>query len=70
MNSNAELQMALQAKAKGGPSYRFYLLYDRLYRKDVLGFVLWHFCDMAREANNGRYKPRSGPARRLIHARL
>ena len=31
-----KLQMALQAKAKDSPGYRFYLLYDKLYRKDVL----------------------------------
>jgi group II intron reverse transcriptase/maturase len=34
-----KLQMALQAKAKGAPSYRFYLLYDKLYRKDVLKYA-------------------------------
>ena len=34
-----KLQMALQAKAKGAPSYRFYLLYYKLYRKDVLKYV-------------------------------
>ena len=31
--------MALQAKAKGAPSHRFYLLYDKLYRKDVLQYA-------------------------------
>jgi RNA-directed DNA polymerase len=31
-----KLQTALQAKAKESPGYRFYLLYDKLYRKDVL----------------------------------
>jgi len=31
-----KLQTALHAKAKAAPSYRFYLLYDKLYRKDVL----------------------------------
>src|SRR5947208_14310527 len=31
-----KLQTALHAKAKEAPSYRFYLLYDKLYRWDVL----------------------------------
>src|ERR1035441_2305280 len=31
-----KLQAALQAKAKEVPGYRFYLLYDKLYRKDVI----------------------------------
>ena len=31
-----KLQMALHAKAKAAPDYRFYLLYDKLYRQDVL----------------------------------
>ena len=30
------LQMALHAKAKEMPTYRFYELYDELYRADVL----------------------------------
>src|SRR5258708_15541185 len=34
-----KLQTALQAKAKGAPDYRFYLLYDKLYRKDVLSYA-------------------------------
>jgi RNA-directed DNA polymerase len=34
-----KLQTALQAKAKEAPDYRFYLLYDKLYRKDVLEFA-------------------------------
>lgn len=34
-----KLQTALQAKAKGSPGYRFYLLYDKVYRKDVLDYA-------------------------------
>lgn len=33
------LQTALHAKAKAAPSYRFYLLYDKLFRWDVLAYA-------------------------------
>jgi RNA-directed DNA polymerase len=34
-----KLQTALHAKAKASPTYRFYLLYDKLYRWDVLAYA-------------------------------
>ena len=43
-----KLQETLHAKAKGNPSYRFYALYDKLYRSDVLAEA-WRRC----RANGG-----------------
>src|SRR5262249_930892 len=34
-----KLQAALHTKAKNAPDYRFYALYDKLYRKDVLEYA-------------------------------
>lgn len=43
--TNAEkiqkLRMALHAKAKGSPGFRFYSLYDKVGRKDVLWTAFW-----------------------------
>ena len=43
-----KLQEALHAKAKRSPNYRFYLLYDKIWRPDVLAFA-WIRC----RANHG-----------------
>lgn len=34
-----KLQTTLHAKAKGSPGYRFYRLYDKIYRRDILEFA-------------------------------
>ena len=49
-----KLQTALQAKAKEAPDYRFYLLYDKLYRKDVLELCLSVLQGQSGRAGGGR----------------
>jgi RNA-directed DNA polymerase len=36
-----KLQAALHTKAKEAPDYRFYALYDKLYRKDILQYAFY-----------------------------
>ena len=43
-----KLQTALHAKAKEVPTYRFYALYDKLYREDILAHA-WRLA----KANGG-----------------
>ncbi len=47
-NSLQKLQAALHAKAKSAPNFRFYSLYDKVYRRDVLQ-AAWEQC----RANGG-----------------
>src|SRR4051812_41070932 len=48
-NKVGKLQTTLRAKAKGSPDYRFYMLYDKVYRLDVLAQA-WRQC----RANHGK----------------
>ena len=53
-----KLQTALHAKAKESPNFRFYALYDKVYRKDVLAFA-YERC----KANGGAAESTAKPSR-------
>jgi hypothetical protein len=46
-----KLQETLHAKAKAAPTYRFYALYDKLYRADVLDYA--YACCQANDGSAG-----------------
>ena len=58
-----KLQTALHAKAKENPSFRFYALYDKLYRTDVLQYA--YACCKANQGAPGVDGVRSRTSRRM-----
>ena len=60
-----KLQTALHDKAKGSPKFRFYALYDKVYREDVMAFA-YECCKANRGAagvDGQTYQPQ--PVRRV-----
>ena len=49
-----KLQTALHAKAKESPNFRFYALYDKVYREDVLAFAYALLESQRRSSGSGR----------------
>jgi hypothetical protein len=47
-----KLQRVLYLKAKAGPRWRFYSLYDELYRRDVLIPIAWSRLSSATSSNS------------------
>ena len=47
----SKLQQSLHAKAKESPTFRFYTLYDKVYRADVLAFA--YRCSNAKDGASG-----------------
>jgi RNA-directed DNA polymerase len=55
-----KLQTALHAKAKAEPEYRFYLLYDKMYRADILTLA-YARCNANEARRGGRPTVRATP---------
>jgi len=51
----------LHAKAKGSPGYRFYLLHDKVYRRDVLDFAFARCRAGSGQAIRAHLVKQSGP---------
>src|SRR3569833_2287103 len=63
-DSIQKLQAALHAKAKGEPGFRFYSLYDKIYRRDVLEYAY----DCCR-SNQCPFRP-NAPLRIMLNRQL
>ena len=59
-----KLQTALHSKAKAEPEYRFYALYDKMYRPDVLT-VAYHRCRANKRGSGGRWPDVRATSRRM-----
>jgi hypothetical protein len=65
LNRVQKLQAALHDKVEKSPDFRFYVLYDKVYRKDVLRFA-YESC----KANGGAALPHSEARLRLSQGAL
>ena len=59
-----KLQTALRDKAKGSPKFRFYALYDKVHRRDVLAYA-YERCETHGGAAVEATKPLKPPVERV-----